>query len=238
MQPQKCYRYLTLLCMLYLTADLLSLALTYKFVQVGSIFLSAEALVFPFTYTITDIIAEVYGYSEARKTIWLVFLCDFIFALSVYFLIKIPSPDPNIQSTYHYAFGSLLRGTIAEVVGVLAGIFINIYAISKLKILARGKHFWLRSIGSSLIGEAILVIISMPILFAHVVSGSNLLKIIFFTYSYKIVFAITMALPATSIVMLLKRKENTDVYDYGVDFNPFMLQSTPNKEIASGYDPI
>lgn len=212
--------------MLYLTADLLSLVLTYKFIQVGSIFISAEALVFPLTYTITDIIAEVYGYSEARKIIWLVFLCDFLFALSAYFLIKIPSPDEHTQSIYNYTFGLLLRGTIAEVLGVLAGIFINIYAISKLKILARGRYFWLRSIGSSLIGEAILVVISMPILFAHVVSGQNLIKILFFTYTYKIIFAITMALPALAIVMFLKRKENVDAYDYNVNFNPFTLSNS------------
>ncbi len=237
MQPQKTYKYLTLLCMFYLTADLLSLVLTYKFIQFGSIFLSTEALVFPLTYTITDIIAEVYGYAEARRIIWLVFLCDFIFALSLYFLIQIPSPNQHIQSVYHDAFSSLLRGTIAEVVGVLAGIFINIYAISKLKIFTRGKYFWLRSIGSSLIGEAILVIISMPILFSNVVSGSNLVKIIVFTYSYKIIFAITMALPATAIVMLLKRKENVDVYDHGVNFNPFELTTTPIKKI-DGYEAI
>src|SRR5476649_361564 len=103
MKQERAYKYLTLLCMLYLTADLISLALTYKFIQLGPVFLSAEALIFPLTYTITDIIAEVYGYSEARKVIWLIFLCDFLFSLILYFLIRVPSPDIHIQKVYNYA---------------------------------------------------------------------------------------------------------------------------------------
>lgn len=220
------YKFLTLMCLLYLTADLASLALTYKFIQIGPIFFSAEALIFPFTYTITDIIAEVYGYSEARKMIWLVFLCDFIFALCVYALIQIPSPDAFIQKSYDYTMGSLLRGTLAEVVGVLAGIFINIYTISKLKILTKGKYFWLRSISSSLVGEAVLVIVSMPILFAGMVSETNLVKVIVCTYLYKIVFALIIALPATLTVAALKYKEQVDAYDHGVNFNPFKIFDT------------
>jgi uncharacterized integral membrane protein (TIGR00697 family) len=212
--------------MLYLTADLLSLVFTYKFIQFGSVFFSAEALIFPITYTITDIIAEVYGYSEARKTIWLVFLFDFIFALGAYLLTLVPSPDLHTQLTYNEVFKSLLRGTVAEVFGVLSGIFINIYAITKLKIFTKGKYFWLRSIGSSLIGEFILVIVSMPIMFSGVVSGTNLTKIIFYTYTYKIIFAFMAAIPATFIVLTLKRKENIDIYDNNIKFNPFIFSDT------------
>lgn len=229
MKATKNYKYLTLLCMLYLTTDLISLALTYKFIEVGPIFISAEALIFPLTYTITDIVAEVYGYSEAKKVIWLVFLCDFIFALAVFLLIKVPTSDPMIQKTYDYTLGSLLRGTVAEVIGVLSGIFINIYAISKLKILTKGKYFWLRSIGSSTVGEAVLVIVSMPILFAGMISGQNLLKVIVFTYLYKIIFAIMIALPAAIIATILKRIEQIDVYDYNINFNPFKFDTNTDK---------
>jgi len=209
------YKCLIFLALLFLTADLSSLVLTYKYIQFGPIYFSAEALIFPLTYTITDIIAEVYGYNKAREIIWLVFLFDFIFALFTFILIKTPSPTTELQTTYNYVFHDLLRGTLAEVVGVLSGIFINIYAISRLKILTKGRYFWLRSIGSSLVGEAILVLVSMPILFIGKSDTGSLGTLI--------IFAVAIVYPATIAVRIVKHIEQLDVYDYNVSFNPFAV---------------
>lgn len=223
---QKGYKYLILLAMLYLTADLASCALNYKFVQIHSLFFSAETLIFPFTYTITDIIAEVYGYKIARQLIWMVLACDLLFAWSTSLLVKIPSPTHEIQYIYDFVFANLLRGSTAEIAGVLCGIFINVYAISKLKILTRGKYFWLRSIGSSTIGEAVLVLIAMPIAFLGTTSSGNLITLMIFSYLYKIIFALFASYPATIVVKLLKTAENIDTYDYNVNFNPFAVFSS------------
>lgn len=215
------YKLLTLMSMLYLTADLASCALSYKFVQIHAIFFSAETLIFPITYVFTDIISEVYGYKIARNLIWIVFLCDFLFALSTSLLVHIPSPTLQLQQTYNFVFAHLLRGSTAEIAGVLCGTFINIYIISKLKIRLSGKHFWLRSIFSSTIGEAVLVLIAMPIMFYGTTSPRNLLILMLFSYLYKIFFAIISAYPATIAVEFLKIIEKTDAYDHGVNFNPF-----------------
>lgn len=220
---QKGYKLLLLLAMLYLTADLASCALTYKFAQIHFLFFSVETLIFPITYVITDMITEVYGYNVARQLIWIVFLCDFLFALTTMLLVKIPSPTLQIQQTYNFVFADLLRGSVAEIAGVLCGIFMNIYAISKLKIFTRGKYFWLRSIGSSTIGEAVLVLVAMPIMFLGRSSIHDLMILMLFSYLYKIVFAMVAAYPATLIVALLKKVEKIDVYDYSVNFNPFAI---------------
>ncbi|OGT30989.1 MAG: hypothetical protein A3E87_06135 [Gammaproteobacteria bacterium RIFCSPHIGHO2_12_FULL_35_23] len=220
----KGYRLLTFMAMLYLTADLISAALCYKFVRIHMLFFSAETLVFPFTYAITDIIAEVYGYSIARKLIWIVFLCDTLFGLTTALLVQLPSPTLELQHIYNFVFADLLRGSAGEVLGVLAGIFINIYAVSKLKILTGGKYFWLRSIGSSLIGEAVLVMISMPMIFLGKTSSLHDLAVLMLcSYSYKIIFAFAAAYPATLVVRALKKIEHIDTYDYNIDFNPFAI---------------
>lgn len=217
------YKYLMFIAMLYLTIDLVSAALAYKFVKIDNLFFSAETLIFPLTYTITDIISEVYGYKIARNLIWQVLFGDFLFSLLTSLLVKIPSPTVEIQNMYNFVFADLLRGSTAETLGVLCGIFANIYAISKLKILTRGKYFWLRSIGSSTIGELVLVVIAMPILFFGKTSIGNLFSLMAFSYLYKIVFAIAAAYPATVIVKILTKSENVDAYDYNVDFNPFAI---------------
>ena len=223
-QKEQRYQYLTMLIMFYLTVDLTCLALTYKFIEIDTIKTSIEIFLFPLTYTLTDIIAEVYGYNEAKKAIWMVFVCDFLFAFFTYLGVHIHSFNSSQQAAYVSVFGLLLRGSAAEILGVLSGIFINIYLISKLKILARGRYFWLRSITSSTLGEAVLLIISMPIIFAGRVSTSDLMMIIISTYIYKIVFALVMALPANLLANTLKRKEATDVFDYNTKFSPFIIE--------------
>jgi uncharacterized integral membrane protein (TIGR00697 family) len=217
------YMFLPLLYSIYLTIDLLSMGFCYKFVQIGPFFMAAEGLVFPITYTIADIIAEVYGYNEAKKTIWTIFLCNFIFALGAFILCLVQSVDFSQQETYNYVFKSLLRGTVAEVVGVQASAFINIYIISKLKIHLKGKYFGIRCILSSAIGQALLVIISMPIIFLGHVHLHELFKIMVSSYAYKIIYILIMATPASLLASFLKRKEKVDIYDYRVNYNPFSI---------------
>jgi queuosine precursor transporter len=220
------YKLLTFMAMLYLTADLTSAALCYKFVKIHVVFFSAETLIFPFTYLITDVIAEVYGYSVARKLIWFVLFFDTLFGLLTSLLVQLPSPMPETQHIYNVVFASLLRGSAGEIAGVLAGIFINIYAISKLKILTSGKYFWIRSISSSLVGEAVLVLVAMPIIFLGTTSSlSELWLLMLFSYLYKIIFALIAAYPATLAVRAIKKIEKIDVYDYDINYNPFAVFS-------------
>lgn len=87
-----------------------------------------------------------------------------------------------------------------------------------------------------MVGEAILVVISMPILFAGMINGSSLFKVIICTYLYKIIFAFTATLPATFVVIILKRKENIDIYDYDISFNPFALRDSGRSD--SGIDNV
>ncbi len=217
------YIYLPLLYALYMTVDLLSMGFTYKFVQIGYFFVAAETLVFPITYTIADITAEVYGYAEARKMIWIVFLCNSLFSLGALLLAMLPSPDSSQQEIYNYVFKSLSRGTIAEVLGVQLGAFVNIYVICRFKILLKGKYFGLRCIASSAVGQAVLVVVAMPILFLGLVSMPELYKIMLYSYLYKLVYVVFMAFPASISASILKRKEGVDVYDYAVDYNPFAV---------------
>jgi len=223
-QEIKSHRFLTFIAMLYLTIDLICLSLTYKFIAIGPIKTSIEIFLFPMTYTLTDIIAEVYGYNEAKKIIWFVFICDFIFALCTFIGVHVSSYDLLQQQSYISVFGSLLRASTAEILGVLSGIFINIYVISKLKIRSRGKYFWLRSVASSTLGEAVLLIISVPIIFIGIVDITSLMWIMGSTYLYKILFAVIIAFPANFFASLLKKKEGIDVFDYNTKFSPFIIE--------------
>jgi hypothetical protein len=192
--------------MLYVAIDLSSLVFTYKIVEIGSVVGAASSLIFPLTYSLMDVIAEVYGFRAARRIIWYSFICDFIFATVVLLISHIPSTTDQQTQAYVLVLGMLSRAVIAQMVGVLSGAFINIYLLSKWKIMTKGRYFWLRSIGSSILGEAIMLVISVFIALYGVLSYSKMLHLIFYAYIYKIIFAFVVAPILCGVVAILKRK--------------------------------
>jgi len=218
------FKFAVFFAMAYLTADLSSLVLSYKIVHLNDyITFSAASIIFPLTYIISDITTEVYGYHFAKRVIWFSFFCDLTFSLMLYFIVKIPSDSAHMQSAYHTVLGGLLRCVLAEALGVLIGAFVNAYLISKWKLLINGRLFWLRSIGSSSIGEALLLLVSVPVAFLGVVSWDDIFKLIAVAYIYKVAFAIVVSGPANILANILKSVENIDETNKSVVFNPFKL---------------
>ena len=85
---------------------------------------------------------------------------SFIFAFSCAGMISFKTPSGwAYQESYDQVLGKLPRVAIASFLAIFVGAFINAYAISKWKILLRGRYFWLRSLGASAIGEFIFTIV-------------------------------------------------------------------------------
>ncbi len=207
--------------MFYISIDLSSMVFAYKIIKIGPIIGAASSLIFPLTYSIMDIIAEVYGYKTAKKILWFGFACDLIFAALVLIISYIPSINLQETIAYKLVLGSLLRAVVAQTIGVLVGAFINIYLISKWKIITNGKHFWLRSIGSSTIGEALMLSISVFIALIGVLSLSQLMYLIMYTYLYKIFFAVAVSPIISFIASILKNKVDDTIET--INFNPFNI---------------
>jgi len=211
---------LIFLAMLYIVIDLSSMVFAYKFIQVGSVVGAASSLIFPATYALMDVIAEVYGYQVAKKIILYGFICDFIFAVLVLLISHIPSTSEYQTLAYLQIFSILIRAVFAQMIGVLTGAFINVYLISKWKMITKGRYFWLRSIGSSMVGEAVMLVISVFIALSGVLSFATLFRLIIYTYIYKICFAV-FAAPIISIVALILKNKIDNWRPDAVDFNPF-----------------
>lgn len=203
------YDYLLLIVMLYVAIDLSSMVFSYKIITIGPIIGAASSIIFPLTYSIMDIIAEVYGYNLAKKIIFYSILCDVVFAVITLAISYIPSTSLTETTIYFHLFSPLLRVVFAQTIGVLSGALINIYLISKWKIMTNGKYFWLRSIGSSTIGEAVMLIISVLIALAGVLTPFKLFQLIMYAYIYKIIFAIIAAPCISIIAIILKAKINS-----------------------------
>lgn len=215
-------RFILPISMLYLTAMLAADVVAFKFADISGITLSGATIVFPFTYLFGDVIAEVYGYDIARRIVWLGLASEFLFALIIKCVIVLPYAHfANYYNAFQIADGSMLRFVTGGILGNIASSFLNIYLISKWKIMAKGRIFWLRSIVATAISELVIIAFAVLIGFTGQMSIEMAIKIIAWAYGLEIIYAIIFVWPAWGISTLLKNKEGIDSYDYGVNYNPF-----------------
>lgn len=213
------------LALLYLTIYLAAASVSYKMVSLGKVLEPGPPFIFPLSYVIGDIIAEVYGYSVAKKIIWLTLAFEFLYAILITLVLKLPYPDFwTMQNAYDQVFGQLIRFVFAGFLAVVCSHFINIYVFSKWKILLNGKHFWLRSIGSSAIGGFVLIAIIMIFGYSGTVDARSAIVMFFSIYALELIYACITAWPAWLISGYLKIKEQLDVYDTNTNFNPFTIK--------------
>jgi queuosine precursor transporter len=220
--PKNISPYILILGMINITISLAADVVAYKLINLGPALLPGAPLIFPLTYIIGDIVAEVYGYTIAKKIIWVTLFCELFFAITIKLIIHLPSPlFWHQQQSYNEVVDPILRFVLAGILAVISSSFINIYMISKWKILMRGRHFWLRSLGSSAIGGFILVLVTILIGFSGNIHWSELIYMILSVYSVEILYSLLGVWPASIITGFLKLEEQLDVYDTQTNFNPF-----------------
>lgn len=225
--------------MLYMTIKLITVVLIYKIITIGSFSASASTLIMPLWFVMGDVIAEVYGYKVARHMIWMAIICQFIFAFACAGMIAFDTPFGwTHQEAYDQVLGKLPRVALASFLAIVSGAFINAYAISKWKILLRGRYFWLRSLGASAVGELVFTVVAYLTEFLGVVPLSHLLHLMIISYAIKLILNPILVVPSLITAFALKRIEGVDAYDIGINFNPFKMslddESALSKELTSG----
>lgn len=129
--------------------------LEVKMISLGGITATAGLIVFPISYIINDCIAEVWGYRKARLIIWLGFLMNLMAIIFIQIAIILPSAlFWDGQKSFETVFSSTPRILLASFIAFLVGSFLNAYVMSKMKISSKGKHFSLRAITSTVVGES------------------------------------------------------------------------------------
>ncbi len=214
-----------MISVIFVTCLLLSNLIAGKLICVFGITLPAAVILFPITYILSDIFTEVYGFQRSRQIIWLGFACN-VFAVLVYeATIALPYPDfwAN-QGAYAAVLGTTPRILVASLVGYLFGEFSNSIILSRMKVLTRGKWLWTRTISSSVVGQAFDTVIFITISFLGTYANNVILQMILFQYLWKLCYEIILTPATYAIVKWMKHKENNDIYDQGVTYNPFRFK--------------
>jgi hypothetical protein len=212
----------------FITALFVTCLLTANIVGVkvwsaGSLVLPAAVILFPFSYIFGDILTEVYGYKEARKVIWLGFLCNLIFVIFAWLgQLLPPAPLWTGQNAYITILGYTPRLLAASFLGYLVGEFSNSFVLAKMKILTKGKWLWSRTISSTIVGEGLDTVIF--IIGAYVGAAFFTPWMILWHWLAKVVIEVIFTPLTYLIVNYLKKNEFIDTYDYKTNFNPLRIR--------------
>lgn len=227
------YRYFDLVMAAFVTVLIVSnIASSAKIVDWGvSLFglplaFDAGTILFPISYIFGDVLTEVYGFRKSRRVIWTGFVCLALTALVLWLVRIMPGEATWMESTGQTAFNNVLGGistggiVLASLVAYLAGEFTNSVILAKMKVATKGRWLWMRTIGSTLVGEGVdsLIFVGVACL-VGVFPWSLFFTLVVANYIFKCLIEMLMTPVTYWVVAKLKRAENEDYYDIKTRFS-------------------
>ena len=175
----------------------------------GGIFTDGGAFLFPLTYIVGDILAEVYGLRQAKRAIWVGFGLGALASLT-FLAVGAAPPGPGYenQEAFVAVLGFVPRIVLASLSGYLAGQFLNAYVVVKIKERTKERHLWARLIGSTVVGEFADTALFCFIAFVGVFpTWGGLISYAVAGYIYKVLVEVIM-LPVTyAVIRAIKKRE-------------------------------
>lgn len=226
MTTKRQYKYFDLIMVIFVTVLLCSNIIgPAKLWTAGGYIFGAGILFFPMSYLFGDILTEVYGYARARRVVWAGFGALIFASLMSWVVLKLPAAEIwKDQQAFETVLGTTPRIAAASMIAYFFGEFCNSYVLAKMKIKTKGRFLWMRTIGSTIVGEGIDSAIFYPIAFYGIWPTEQLLYATLGNYGIKVAWEI-VATPATyKIVSFLKKAENEDYYDNKTNFTPFKIE--------------
>ena len=212
----------------FVTSLVVSNLIAVKLVVIGPLTLPAAVVLFPIAYICGDVLTEVYGFQATRRAIWLGFGCNLLAVLAVVLANRLPaSPGwtagpfgnaEDAQAAFDAMFGFSPRLLAASFAAYLVGELLNAYILARLKVATAGKWLWLRTIGSTLVGQAADSAVFISLAFAGILPPAILVAAVLSQWGFKTVYE-AAATPLTyAVVNALKRSEGLDPFDRGLRF--------------------
>lgn len=196
----------------------------------GGLIVPAGIVIFPLNYLFGDVLTEVYGFSAARRVIWLGFGCNLLAVIAIY--VALAAPAAPFWQSKQPAFATILGFSpillAASFCAYLVGEFVNAYVLAKMKIATNGRWLWTRTIGSTFVGEGIDSVIFISLAFGLGARSplSQLVPLILTQWTIKVLYEV-VATPFTyAAVGFLKRREHLDPFDTHTNFWPIAFART------------
>jgi uncharacterized integral membrane protein (TIGR00697 family) len=195
----------------------------------GEVTFGAGVLFFPISYIFGDILTEVYGYGRDRRVVWAGFGALVFASVMAWVVIRLPPAGSEFMKTYQGhlegVFGNSWRIALGSMIAFWCGSFSNSYVLAKMKVWMGGRRLWMRTIGSTLVGELVDSSLFYFIAFYGIWATGDVFKIALAQYVLKTGWEVVMTPVTYRVVGFLKRAEQEDYYDRNTDFSPFTLRT-------------
>ncbi len=219
-------RYFDLVLATFVAVLLISNVASTKILLLGPFTFDGGTVLFPVSYIFGDILVEVYGYARARRVIWTGFLFLGLMAAILALVGTLPpAPGWENQEAYIRILGATPRIVAGSLLGYWLGSFSNSAVMALMKVATGGRWLWMRTIGSTIVGEGVDTLAFVLVAFAGTLPWSTLWLVVISNYVFKTGFE-ALATPLTyAVTGFLKRAEGVDVYDYDTNLSPFRVGS-------------
>lgn len=195
----------------------------------GTVTFGAGVLFFPISYIFGDVLTEVYGYARDRRVVWAGFGALAFASFMAYVVVHLPAAQSDWMKTYQGqlegVFGNAWRIAAGSMIAFWSGSFANSFVLAKMKLITEGKWLWMRTIGSTLVGELVDSSLFYVIAFAGLWATGDVIKVALTQYVLKTGWEVVMTPVTYRVVGFLKKVENEDYYDRHTRFTPFSLDT-------------
>lgn len=214
-------RFLPVLTGLFVGVLILSNVLASKMVRLGPFVFDGGTLLFPLSYIFGDLLAEVYGYRESRKVIWTGFFALLLMSVNVWLVGALPADESwGFQRDFENILMQMPRIALASVVAYFVGEWSNSVVLSRMKVATGGKRLWMRTVGSTVVGQALDSALFVSIAFAGLYPTGTLAVMFASNYLFKTAIEAAFTPLTYLAVAFVKKTEGRDTYDRDVNYSP------------------
>ena len=196
-----------LFVMCYVVSNLMAVKVIGFF---GLFYFDAGTITFPLAYMLGDVLTEIWGYKTAKKTILLAFLCNIFVVICTQIGVWLPSPDylDPIANAYDTVFNYVPRIILGSLTGFLLGELSNAWLMDKIRNKTKGRHLWVRTIGSSIVGYLFDTVPFVLIAFLGVLTTRDILLMIASQYIMKLAIEAIFDTPVAYAAISYLRKRH------------------------------
>ena len=163
---------------------------------------AASFVVFPFTYIVSDVFSEVYGYAWSRKISWIALFANVFMILCFKLVTVMPGMDSATSEAFAVVCDSTPGIVFASLTAFMAGDLMNDLIFAGMKrrdTTGRVSAFAFRSILSSLCGELVDCTVFLPLLYLFIHGYGTIITSVY----QLIVIIVIQALLKTAVELVI-----------------------------------
>ncbi|MDR3069521.1 MAG: queuosine precursor transporter [Propionibacteriaceae bacterium] len=185
--------------------------------QLLPILTDGGAILFPMTYILGDVLAEVFGLKKANRAIFTAFALSVLMSLTFFIVDLAPTAgDWDLKDSWHAVLGFVPRIVIASLLAYLAGQLLNALVLVRIRDRWGERRLWVRLISSTVVGEFADTVIFGLVAFGPVgaildgesIGFDALLNYVVAGWIYKVLVEVAL-LPVTyNVIKAIKKRES------------------------------